>query len=84
MRTVLSTTARRRAVTLALTAGVVIAFAGPASAATSSGKPAKHHRAGHASTGSKTGTGIGSDSGVRLGPAVKYVRSADGTIRRVR
>ncbi|MGZ4589639.1 MAG: hypothetical protein ACXV2I_02470 [Actinomycetes bacterium] len=80
MRTVLSTTARRRAVTLALSAGLTVAFVVPASAATSSGKPTKHHRAGHASSAA-TATGIGD---VRLGAAVKYVRGADGTVRRVR
>lgn len=78
MGTVLSWTARRSAVTLALAVGVAGAVALSASAASAT-QPTKHHRSGHASTGTKVGSG-----NVVLGPAVKYVRMKDGTIRQVR
>jgi len=79
MRTVLcSTTARRGALLLAgvtTLAGLVGgATAIPASAAVAH-RVTHHHRA-HAAAGD---TG-----GVVLGPAVKFVRQADGSIRQVR
>jgi hypothetical protein len=78
MGTVLSSTARRSALALALAVGVAGAIALPASAASQT-KPAKHHRAGHASTGTKVGGGA-----TVLGPAVKYVRTKNGKVRQVR
>jgi hypothetical protein len=78
MGTVLVLTARRSAVALALAVGVAGAIALPASAA-SPPQPTKHHRSGHASTSTKVGSGT-----AVLGPAVKYVRLKDGTIRQVR
>jgi hypothetical protein len=78
MGKVLSSTARRSALALALAVGVAGAIALPASAATHA-QPTKHHRTGHASTGTKVGGG----SAV-LGPAVKYVRTKSGAVRRVR
>jgi len=75
MRTVLCTpAARRTALLLALTAGtagVAGLTASTADAAASSKAKAGHHR--HAKT-----------SGAVLGPAVKYVRESDGTVRQVR
>jgi hypothetical protein len=76
MSNIRSTTARRCAATLALAVGLALTVAVPASAATHGGLSSKHNRSGHAATGS---TG-----GVALGPAVKYVRHADGSIHRVR
>jgi hypothetical protein len=78
MGKVLSSTARRSAVALALAVGVAGAIALPASAA-SQAQPTKHHRAGHASTGKKASGG-----NAVLGPAVKYVRTRNGTVRQVR
>jgi len=84
MRTVLcSTTAGRGAFLLALVAGTVggSTFARPASAADASAagggthaRHASHHRS----------HGVATGSGAVLGPAVKYVRNADGTISEVR
>ena len=82
MRTVLcSTTAGRGAFLLALVAGTVggSSFASPASAADASaagGGTHARHASHHRSHGAATG------SGAVLGPAVKYVRNADGTIAR--
>ena len=81
MRTVLcSTTAGRGAFLLALVAGVV---GGPlaGSAAASSGPASDAPRAGHHRPQGATAGGKGS---AVLGPAVKYVRSPDGSVRRVR
>jgi hypothetical protein len=78
MSTVLSTTARHGALALALAVGVAGAVALPAAAA-AHGKPMRHHRSGHASTGVPADGG-----GAVLGPAVKYVRHADGSVHRVR
>jgi hypothetical protein len=78
MGKVLCSTARRSTFALALAVGVAGAIALPASAA-SHGQPTKHHRTGHASTGTKVAGG----SAV-LGPAVKYVRTKNGTVRQVR
>ena len=82
MRTVLcNTTAGRGRLLPVLVAGVVGgsilggAFAPSASAAVAG--RAGHHRPHHAAA---TATG----SGVALGPAVKYVRQPDGTVRLVR
>ena len=82
MRTVLCTmTAGRGRLLPVLVAGVVGgsilggAFAPSASAATTG--RAGHHRPHHAAAAA---TG----SGVALGPAVKYVRLADGSVRLVR
>lgn len=83
MRTVLSMTARRRALLLALAVGLAGAVAVPASAASHEKQP-RHNRSGHASVGGPVTKGGGGPAGVRLGPAVKYVRDADGTVRRVR
>jgi len=80
MRTVLcSTTAGRGAFLLALVAGTVggSTFGQPASAAeatATAGGPHARHAGHHRSH----------DSAAVLGPAVKYVRAADGTIREVR
>jgi hypothetical protein len=75
MRTVLCTPAARRAALLLTvmvgTAGVAGLTASTADAAASSKAKAGHHR--HAKT-----------SGAVLGPAVKYVRESDGTVRQVR
>jgi len=75
MRTVLCTPAARRAAFLlavmAGTAGVAGLTASTADAAASPKVKTGHHR--HAET-----------SGAVLGPAVKYVRDSDGTIRQVR
>jgi len=84
MRTVLcSTTAGRGAFLLALAAGTVggSTFASPASAAdtlAAAGGSHARHASHHRSHGGVTG------SGAVLGPAVKYVRAADGTISEVR
>jgi hypothetical protein len=75
MRTVLCTPAARRAALLlafmAGTAGVVGLTASTADAAAFPKVKTGHHR--HAET-----------SGAVLGPAVKYVRESDGTVRQVR
>ena len=75
MRTVLCTPAARRAALLLTvmvgTAGVAGLTASTADAAASPKVKTGHHR--HAET-----------SGAVLGPAVKYVRESDGTVRRVR
>ena len=75
MRTVLCTPAARRAALLLTvmvgTAGVAGLTASTADAAASPKGKAGHHR--HAET-----------SGAVLGPAVKYVRESDGTVRQVR
>ena len=92
MRTVLcSTTAGRGAFLLALVAGTVggSTFALPASAADASAAgrgPHAHHAGHHRGHGSAAGSGEagGTSGAAALGPAVKYVRSADGTIREVR
>ena len=83
MRTVLcTTTAGRGRLLPVLMAGVVGgsilggAFAPSASAATT-GRAGHHHRPHHV-VAAATG------SGVALGPAVKYVRLADGSVRLVR
>ena len=75
MRTVLCTKAARRAALLLVvmtgSAGVAGLTASTADAAASTKVKAGQHR--HANT-----------SGAVLGPAVKYVRESDGTIRRTR
>lgn len=73
---------------LALVAGTVggSTFALPASAADNAaagGGPHAHHAGHHRGHGSAAGSGEVGGVAV-LGPAVKYVRSADGTIREVR
>jgi hypothetical protein len=78
MGTNLSSTARRSALALALVVGVAGAIVLPAAAA-SKAQPTKHHRTGHASTDTKVGGGT-----AVLGPAVKYVRTKNGTVRQVR
>jgi len=93
MGTHLSMTARHLAVALTLAVGAAGAVALPAWAA-SHGKSPAQHQPGHASVGTKVGTGtavpdsavstkVGTGA-VRLGPAVKYVRHKDGSIHRVR
>ena len=93
MGTHLSMTARHLAVALSLAVGAAGAVALPAWAA-SHGKSPAQHQPGHASVGTKVGTGtavpdsavstkVGTGA-VRLGPAVKYVRHKDGSIHRVR
>jgi hypothetical protein len=77
MGTHLSSTARRSACALALVVGVAAAIVLPAAAA-SHGKPAAHHRA-HVSTGKHVAGG-----GAVLGTAVKYVRTNDGRVHKVR
>ena len=98
MRTVLcSTTARgaRRPLTVLATLALVVGAVGvgpalPASAAvaTPAGGPHARHAAhpmapSTAVPGAAQARRAGAD-GVRLGPAVKYVRLADGSIREVR
>jgi hypothetical protein len=89
MRTVLcsTTVGRRAALLLTLAVGTVGVVALPAPAAdASSSSGGKHGR----QAGSLTRTSYGSaarageDGSVALGPAVKYVRTPDGTIRQVR
>jgi len=86
-------TTRHLAVALTLAVGAAGAVALPAWAA-SHGKSPAQHQPGHASVGTKVGTGtavpdsavstkVGTGA-VRLGPAVKYVRHKDGSIHRVR
>jgi len=93
MGTHLSMTTRHLAVALTLAVGAAGAVALPAWAA-SHGKSPAQHQPGHASVGTKVGTGtavpdsavstkVGTGA-VRLGPAVKYVRHKDGSIHRVR
>jgi len=94
MGTHLSMTARHLAVALTLAVGAAGAVALPAWAASHAKSPAQH-QPGHASVGTKVGTGtavpdlrttstkVGTGV-VRLGPAVKYVRHKDGSIHRVR
>lgn len=66
----------RAGVGLALLGGLVVVAAVPASAATS--MPATHaHTRSHAAQPAQRGT-------VHLGPAVAYVRGADGSVHRVR
>jgi hypothetical protein len=76
MRTVLCTkAARRTALLLAVAAGTAGAAGMTATSADASASPkvkAGHHR--HASA---SGAAV-------LGPAVKYVRESDGTVRQVR
>jgi hypothetical protein len=76
MRTVLCTPAARRAalllVVMAGTAGVAGLTASTADAAASPKVKAGHHR--HVE---RSGAAV-------LGPAVKYVRESDGTVRQVR
>jgi hypothetical protein len=78
MRTVLCTTAARRAALLlalvAGTAGVAGLTASTADAAASPKGKAGHHR--HVGSSGAAAT--------VLGPAVKYVSEQDGTVRRVR
>ena len=78
MRTVLCTPAARRAALLLVvmtgTAGVAGLTASTADAAASPKGKAGHHR--HAETSGAVST--------VLGPAVKYVRESDGTVRQVR
>jgi hypothetical protein len=73
MRTVLCSSAARRGVGLL----AVLAAVGAAGNVTPASAAAKHrvghHRGQHAAAGEAV-----------LGPAVKYVRTADGSIRRVR
>ncbi len=82
MRTVLcSTTAGRVRLLPVLVAGVVGGsilggILAPTASAAASGRTA-HHRA-HGTVAVAPGTGVA------LGPAVKYVRLPDGTVRRVR
>lgn len=85
MRTVLNgTTAGRRAVQLALVVGSVGALALPASAAQALSAPGSRH-ASSTRPAVISGVEVGDRGGkTALGPAVKYVRRADGTIRRVR
>jgi hypothetical protein len=81
MRTVLCTTAGRRTLLLTLAVGVAGAVTLPAAVATSS-SAAQHPRPEPAPVTAADEVG---DPGVAvLGPAVKYVRGADGTVRRVR
>jgi len=93
MGTHLSMTTRHLAVALTLAVGAAGAVALPAWAASHAKSPAQH-QPGHASVGTKVGTGtavpdsavstkVGTGA-VRLGPAVKYVRHKDGSIHRVR
>jgi len=93
MGTHLSMTTRHLAMALTLAVGAAGAVALPAWAA-SHGKSPAQHQPGHASVGTKVGTGtavpdsavstkVGTGA-VRLGPAVKYVRHKDGSIHRVR
>ena len=93
MGTHLSMTTRHLAMALTLAVGAAEAVALPAWAA-SHGKSPAQHQPGHASVGTKVGTGtavpdsavstkVGTGA-VRLGPAVKYVRHKDGSIHRVR
>lgn len=91
MRTVLcSTTAGKGAFLLALVAGAVggMTLALPASAAdgtAAGGGPHVRHAAHHRTHGTATGTGRrAGTTGVLLGPATKYVRLSDGTVREVR
>lgn len=84
MRTVLSTTAWRRTlmVTLAVTMSGAVAL--PAATAAQSASPQK--RSGHTATAkARPAKAVGTSTGVAVvGTAVKYVRDADGTVRRVR
>jgi hypothetical protein len=89
----LSPTARRSICALALVVGVAGAIALPAAASASHGKQAPQHRThgstvvkvvdGTAALGGTTSTKVGNSAAV-LGPAVKYVRMKDGTVRQVR
>lgn len=76
MRTVLcSTTAGRHAFLLTLVAGMVGVVALPATSADAAAASGRRHAGVHA--GTPGGVAV-------LGPAVKYVRESDGSIRRVR
>jgi hypothetical protein len=80
MRTVLGTKVGRGVLLLAVTVGAGVAVTLPAMA---SDHPASRRaRPEPAPVGTAVQAGTG--DGVGLGPAVKYVRDADGTIRQVR
>ena len=81
MRTVLCTRAGRLGLGLALVAGLGAAVALPAAAA-SERAPVRQSRPEVAPVSSTAHQGP--QSAAVLGPAVKYVRDADGTIRHVR
>ena len=84
MRTALRTTAWRRTLTVTLAVALSGALAVPAATAAQSSAP--HKRSGHVATATVSGAkAVGTSTGVAVvGPAVKYVRKADGTVRRVR
>lgn len=88
MRTVLcSTTGARRALLLALVAGTAGVVALPATSADAASASGGKHASRGSHTRTATGAGVGADlggGGAVLGPAVKYVRAADGSIRQVR
>ena len=82
------TTGRVLVAAALISASTVAALALPASAGTTA--PAAGHAGGSAATAvARSGPAPGPEaavraSGVSLGPAVKYVREPDGTVRRVR
>ena len=84
MRTVLSKTVWRRTLTATLTVAVAGALAMPI--ATAAPSSTSHKRSGHAATAKVSRAEVvDSSTGVAVvGAAVKYVREADGTVRRVR
>ncbi|HEX6922149.1 MAG TPA: hypothetical protein VF314_18165 [Actinomycetes bacterium] len=81
MRTVLCTTAGRRALLLVLAAGTAGVLALPATAA--DGSSSSRHTPPGPAPASAAGEDDGNGAAV-LGPAVTYVRDADGAVRRVR
>lgn len=84
MRTVLSRTAWRRTFMVTLAVTVSSALAVPAAMAAQSAPPQK--RSGHsAAVNSGRAKAVDTSTGVAVvGSAVKYVRDADGAVRRVR
>lgn len=84
MRRVLSKTVWQRTLTASLTVAVAGALAIPV--ATAAPSSTSHKRSGHVATGKVSGaTGVDTSTGVAVvGSAVKYVRDADGAVRRVR
>lgn len=82
-RVLYGTTAGRRAVRLALVVGSVGVLALPASAAQALSSSGSRHAT--TRTAKASGVTVGEQGGnTVLGTAVKYVRTADGTIRQVR